>query len=182
MRRYVNCTNLRDIIPTILQQKSHINEYIIKLGIDEGGGFLKVCIGVMAPLKRLLKHRFSKDSELHHLLGVMNHLLKLLKSTWPHLEECLKHLGVAPEPGIAPGGQFAGPASQKIFKNLELLQQQAENQSAFQTIAVVDTLKMFKEIVKSCFGNSLIIMRFSFTNLRTATLSIGLGPSRNSYL
>ena len=45
--------------------------------------------------------------ELHLLLGVVNHLLKFLKSTCPHLEEWLKHLGVAPEPYH--GGQFAGP-------------------------------------------------------------------------
>ena len=49
MRRYVvHCTDLRDIIATIIQQKPHINEYIIKLGSDGGRGSLKVCIEVMA--------------------------------------------------------------------------------------------------------------------------------------
>ena len=42
-----------------------------------------------------------------------------------------------------------------ILKNLDLIQQQAEKQSASQTFTMVNSLKRVNEVTESCFGNCL---------------------------
>ncbi|XP_047125706.1 uncharacterized protein LOC124807639 isoform X1 [Hydra vulgaris] len=90
--------------------------------------------------------------ELHLLLGVVNHLFKILKNLWPKADEWLQALHIKYQPFH--GGQFEGNSCNKLLKNLDLLQILAEKYNAFQVFPIIETFRKFENVV-SCFGNKL---------------------------
>nr|XP_047146733.1 uncharacterized protein LOC124819298 [Hydra vulgaris] len=91
--------------------------------------------------------------ELHLLLGVVNHLFKILKDSCPKADEWLQALHIQHQPFH--GGQFEGNSCNKLLKNLDLLQTLAEKDNAFQVFPIIETFRKFANVVSSCFGNKL---------------------------
>nr|XP_047138903.1 uncharacterized protein LOC124814863 [Hydra vulgaris] len=68
----IHCKNLQALTEEVLLSRKVFSKHIIKLGINGGGGFLKVCLGVLQneadseavypPNKRFLTSSTSKDS------------------------------------------------------------------------------------------------------------------------
>ena len=91
--------------------------------------------------------------ELHLMLGIVNHLFQQHQSIWPQCKEWPKKLHIQEQPYH--GGHFAGNDCHKLLQNVDLLQQMAENSGAFQVMGFVETLRKFRLVVSSCFGNTL---------------------------
>ena len=83
----VHCENLADLINEVLLSRKVFTEHLIKFEINGGGGFLKVCLGVIAldntnnavfsPSKRLLTQQISKN------IGVKQQMLVAISEELP---------------------------------------------------------------------------------------------------
>ena len=70
----VHCKDLAELLNEVLLSRRVFQNHIVKLGIDGGGGFLKVSLGIMEldshcdsrspPRKKLLTQRTAKDSSV----------------------------------------------------------------------------------------------------------------------
>ena len=79
------------------------------------------------------------------LLSVVNHLYKTLKVGWPKAIKRLAALHIQEE--LYHGSHFAGNECYKLINNLDLLQQLAEKDSAFQVFGFVETFQKFQAVV-----------------------------------
>ena len=91
--------------------------------------------------------------ELHHLLGVVNHIFQKMKSVWPNAEKWPTSLNMKLSPYH--GGMFEENDSRKLLRNVYRLQQLAEADSAFQVFEFIEALRKFDAVMKSCFGSDL---------------------------
>ena len=90
----VHCKSLKELIDEVLLTRKVFSDHLIKVGIDGGGGFLKVCLGIIEmgqredvsspPSKQLLTQRIVKDS------GVKQQLPEAVVSNKPLLKNYLK--------------------------------------------------------------------------------------------
>ena len=91
--------------------------------------------------------------ELHLLLGVVNQLFRMLQAVWPDANTWPSSLKMDLSPYH--GGMFEGNECRKLLRNVDKLQQLAEAKSAFQVFGIVEALRKFDAVVKSCFGSEL---------------------------
>ena len=87
----IHCKDLSDLINHVLLSRQVFSDHIIKLGIDGGGGSLKVSLGVIeldSPLeprpKRVLTNRIAKAS------GVKRQMLVAIGEGLPLAKSCQK--------------------------------------------------------------------------------------------
>ena len=87
--------------------------------------------------------------ELHLLLGVINHLFKILKTAWIEAKwPAALHIQLSPYHG----GQFYRSECSKLLKNVDVLQQLADTNLVLNIFHIVEAFKSFNLVVKACFG------------------------------
>ena len=112
---------------------------------------------IQPPLINMEDSRLIVDiippTELHLLLGIVNHLFKNLSEHWPRAKQwpALLHIQLQPHHR----GQFAGNECHKLLQNVDILQRLAEKACAYEAQGFIKTFRNFRDNVSSCFGKSL---------------------------
>ena len=78
-----------------------------------------------------------------HLLGIVNHLFKILSDLWPGAKECPAELHIQLQQYY--GGHFNGNDCHKLLKNIDILQRMAEKACAYEVFGFIETPRHFKE-------------------------------------
>ena len=88
--------------------------------------------------------------ELHLLLGVVNHLFKILKTAWIEAVKWPAALHIQLSPYHE--GQFDGNECRKLLKNAGVLQQLPYTNLVPNIFHIIEAFKSFNLVVKACFG------------------------------
>ena len=88
--------------------------------------------------------------ELHLLLGVVDHLFKILKTAWVEAVKWPAALHIQLSPNH--GGQFVGNECRELLKNVDVLQQLADTNLVPNIFHMIKAFKIFNLVVKACFG------------------------------
>ena len=89
---------------------------------------------------------FIPPTELHFLLGIVNHLCKSMLKMWPNGKDWPLLLKWKLQP-------YHGKNDcHKLLKNMDVWQRIVEREKAEHMLGFVKTFQHFKSIVSSCFG------------------------------
>ena len=88
--------------------------------------------------------------ELHLLLGVVNHLFKILKTAWVEDVKWPAALNIQLSPYHE--GMFDGNECQQLLKNADVLQQLPDTNLVHNIFHINEAFKSFNLVVKACFG------------------------------
>ena len=91
--------------------------------------------------------------ELHLLLGVVNHFFKNLCDLWPGAKKWEVSLHIPIQ--HFHGDHFNGNDCLKFLKGLDCLEQISEQGNFNLTFDFIKTFSLFKDVVTSCFRNTL---------------------------
>ena len=162
---------LAELLNEVLLSRRVFQNHIVKLGIDGGGGFLKVSLGIMEldshcdsrspPRKKLLTQRTAKDSSVKRQMLValseglpenfenVRQILSLIKLDKVNfVVSCDMKLA-----NILCGLQSHASTHPCSWCNTESKHQRiAETESVFQVFGIIDALRKFKSVVTACFG------------------------------
>ena len=97
--------------------------------------------------------------ELYLLLGIVNHLYKILKATWADADEWPAALHI--QPSSYHTGQFKGNQCRKLLYNVNTLQQLNEEASVLNVFGIIDTFKKVNLVVKSYF---VFVLKADYAN------------------